>query len=84
MQIYNVKIALQTVDYERRGGEGNNTQRFSCFHHSSQKCKSVLHVILSLEQWKNSSIYLTEAITSGEIGKQSFSYTGFIFFANEY
>ena len=45
-----IKIALQTVDYERRGGEGNNSQRFSCFHHSSQKCKSVLHVILSLEQ----------------------------------
>ena len=45
-----LKIALQTVDYDRRGREGNNTQRFSCFHHSSQKCKSVLHVILSLEQ----------------------------------
>ena len=29
-----------TEDYERGGGgEGNNTQRFSCFHHSSQKCK---------------------------------------------
>ena len=40
----------------RGGGEGNNTQKFSCFHHSSQKCKSVLHVILSLEQWTNSSI----------------------------
>ena len=50
VQIQNVKIALQTVDYERRGGVGNNTQRFSCFHHSSQKCKSVLHVVLSLEQ----------------------------------
>ena len=37
-------------DYERRGGQGNNTQKFSCFHHSSQKCNSVLHVILSLEQ----------------------------------
>ena len=44
------KIALPTTDYERRGGEGNNTQRFSCFHYSSQKCKSVLHVILSLKQ----------------------------------
>ena len=31
------KIALQTVDYERRGEEGNNTQRFSCFHHSSRE-----------------------------------------------
>ena len=50
-------IALQTIDYERRGGEGNNTQRFSCFYHSSQKCKSVLHVILSLDQWANSSIF---------------------------
>ena len=44
------QIALQRVDYERRGREGNNTQTFSCFHHSSQKCKSVLNVILSLEQ----------------------------------
>ena len=28
--------------------------------------------------------YLKEAITSGEIGAQSFGYRGFIFFAHEY
>ena len=28
--------------------------------------------------------YLKEAITLGEIGEQSFGYTGFIFFAHEY
>ena len=28
--------------------------------------------------------YLKEAITSGEIGEQSFGYTGVIFFAHEY
>ena len=27
-----VRIAVQTQDYERRGGEENNTQKFSCFH----------------------------------------------------
>ena len=61
-----MKIALQTVDYERRGGEGNNTQRFSCFHDSSQECKSVLHVIVSLDT-EQILPYLKEAITSGEI-----------------
>ena len=29
-------------------------------------------------------LYLKEAITSGEIGEQSFGYTGCIFFAHEY
>ena len=28
--------------------------------------------------------FFKEAITSGEIGKQSFCYRGFIFFAHEY
>ena len=32
------------------------TTTTTTFHHSSQKCESVLHVILSLEQWTNSSI----------------------------
>ena len=32
MQIQNVKIAVQTQDYERRGGEGSNTQKCSCFY----------------------------------------------------
>ena len=40
--------------------------------------RSVLHVILSLEQ-EQILPYLKEAISSGEIGKQSFGYTGFIF-----
>ena len=45
-----------------------------------------MHVILSLEQQTYSSghTWMKEAITSAEIGEQSFGYTGFIFFAHEY
>ena len=65
----------------REEAERETTRK--CFHHSSQKCKSVLHVILSLEQWTILP-YLKEEITSGEIGEQSFVTQVLFFFAHEY